>query len=206
MTDSRNKGARYMVDVCRLLSHWICGTPEDANADALAFRPRSTALMPIDGHWSNKGDLVSRPDLRFPLCVECKKQESGDLDGLFDAPKWCVWDWWEQAKGQALAIHLTPALIFCRNRRQNRVVLPRDTARCLDLKPLHGPLLDVTRPNGEVLTVCLLDDLLAVPPSRLARLSASGSVRSSRAATSRSACRSSTTSPRLKHTLSGRRS
>lgn len=170
MIDGRNKGARYMVDVCRLLSHWVCGTVEDAQAYELAFRPRSTALMPIDGHWETKGDLVVRPDLVFPLCVECKKHEAGDLDGLFDAPKWPVWAWWEQTKAQAATIHLPPALIFCRNRRENRVLLTRATAQCLEILPHPGPVVDIRRSNGEELTLCLLDNLLGLPSSNLQRL------------------------------------
>lgn len=170
MVNGRDKGARYMVDVCRLLSHWVCGTPEDANADVLAFRPRSTALLPMEGHWDAKGDLLSRPALRFPLCVECKKHENGYLDGLLDAPKWAVWTWWEQAKEQASANRETPALIFCRNQRDNRLVIAKETATCLGLKPIHGPQIDITRTSGETLTLCLLADLLALPVGRLKRL------------------------------------
>lgn len=171
MVDGNRKGGEYMLDVCRLLSQWVAGTPRDAKADRLVFRTRSTALMPIDGHWKTKGDLVSRPDLDFPLCIECKKVEvGGALDGLFDEPKWPFWKWWEQTKSQALAIGETPSLIFCRNRRENRVVLPTYAARCLEVLPISGPMLDLLRPDGEALTVCLLDDLLAVPKQNLRRL------------------------------------
>lgn len=194
-----------MLDVCRLLSHWVVHTPLKAPASQLAFRPRSTSLMPIDGHWASKGDLVARPDLHFPLCVECKKHEDGYLDGLFDAPKWSVWGWWDQAKAQAAATNLTPALIFCRNLRENRIALPTSAARCLAPQPRHGPIIDVTRPDGETLTICLLADVLALPPSKLHRLFLDEAPRSpsSGEAKSRSGSSKSTTLRSRRRTRSG---
>lgn len=174
VVDGRNKGARYMVDVCRILSHWICGTAIDAKAHELAFRPRSTSIMPVEGHWNGAGDILHRPDVTFPFCVECKKQEGGDLGSILDARRWPVWDWWDQAVAQANRVDSIPLLIFARNRRENSVLMRRDTAEWLGLQPLSAPVLDIRRPNdGERLTLCLLRDLAARPVPKMRKRRAS---------------------------------
>lgn len=167
MINSRAKGARYMLAVCRLLSHWACGTALDAKASDLAFRTRSTSITPFDGHWLGAGDILCRPGVFFPFCVECKNDEHGKLDSILEAPKWPVWAWWEQTQEQAEKTGLTPLLIFSRALRENYVLMNRLSAVRLKIEPRRGPVLDITRPNGERLTLCLLDDLLALPRSRL---------------------------------------
>lgn len=167
MTNSQIKGRRYMLDVCRLLSHWIAKTKLSDPAHALAFRTRSTSIMPVEGHWMGQGDLVHRPGLYFPFCVECKNDEHGKLDSILEAPKWSVWTWWEQARTQAQKVSSTPLLIFSRSQRENYVLMETRVAQRLEVGPKRAPLLEVHRVGGEELTLCLLDDLMRVTPGRL---------------------------------------
>jgi hypothetical protein len=132
--------------------------------DDLPIRVRSTALMPIDGHWRSKGDLVARPDLAFPFSVEVKDVEGWDFFGLWH-DKWPVAKWWRQCCDQAKTTRACPLLIFTRNRRPDYVAFPFALSaivgalrriRSLDYWPADGEPTEGFR-------VGLLSDLLAVP-------------------------------------------
>lgn len=127
MINGDKKGKKYMRDLCRALSGWIepdkrgwYDSKKCLQAD-LPVRVRSTALMPIDGHWDNKGDFVVRPDIAFPYTVEAKKEERWSLDG-FTNEKWVVWKWWRQCTSQAEKNKSQPLLLFTRNRAPNYVL------------------------------------------------------------------------------------
>lgn len=159
-------------EVCVALSRWIDPElPEKPRAHELAFRRRSTALMPLVGHWHGQGDLLHRPDLphAWPFCVECKNVEGWELEGLF-RPKWPVWQWWEQASAQADRVGLWPLLVFTRRFRPLYTLLAESVARCLEIAPKNGPVLRLDR-HGERITLALLDDLTAAAPARLDNVS-----------------------------------
>lgn len=153
-----------MLEVSRVLSAWVCKTDPRANAEHLAFRPRSTALMPVEGHWLGKGDIVCRPQIHFPFCVECKCVEGGKLDSILESPRWPVWDWWKQTVRQADASNpkLFPMLVFTRNHRGNYVMLwERDILSFFPVVAAQStPNLRVSPPSEQGLDrvfVCLLD-------------------------------------------------
>lgn len=170
-----------MLEVSRILSTWVCGTAAKAKAEDLAFRPRSTSIMPVEGHWKGKGDILCRPQVYFPFAVECKCVESGKLDSIIEAPQWPVWDWWKQAVRQAEASKpiLIPMLVFTRSRRANYVMLWNHDARTFfpglfeNRKPpftVSSSLLTVippiTQSIHEPVVILLLSDFCAVvPPS-----------------------------------------
>lgn len=162
-----------MLHVCRLLSQWWCGVSERTPAADLPFRTRSTSIVPVEGHWRGEGDILWRPDLEpvFPFALECKNQEKGAMDAILEAPAWPVWSWWDQTCTQAETAAAVPLLLFTRNRRKDYVMLPSSKARRLrELVPIHGPHLEVTRPGGVQVTICLFGDLANVTPHRAALL------------------------------------
>lgn len=159
VTDGNEKGQAYMREVCLVLGRWAGG----------AFRPRPTIIAPSEG-WAVKGDVQHAADVRFPFAVECKKIEGWDFDGLFEAPKWPVWKWWAQCAEQARTSKNThPLLIFSRNRRKNYVLARASTLEWLKLRPVNGPLVGVNTPDGERLSLCLLDDLVSCPIPKSSR-------------------------------------
>lgn len=161
-----------MLAVSRQLSTWWCGTAADEPAGTLPFRPRSTSIQPIEGHWQGAGDILHRPDLAvpFPFAVECKNDERASLDPMFEAAKWVVWGWWEQTAQQAQRGSLVPLLIFRRNHRKDYAVVDRVTSTKLRLKARSGPLVEICRVEGVGLTLCLLEDLMQSSPVEVARL------------------------------------
>lgn len=85
MKNGRDIGNNFENAVCRILASWVLpeGTVTDKTPLAqLPFRRRSTALMPTDGHWDGEGDILARPDIRFPWAVECKRDSKFGFDGL----------------------------------------------------------------------------------------------------------------------------
>lgn len=137
----------------------------------LPFRRRFTDSTPLDGHWEGAGDILRRPDIAFPFCVECKKQEGWELDGMLANDKWPPWGWWDQAVTQAEKVGLHPLMIFARNLRQNYVLLKETTGIWLNLQPHHGPVTTVRRSSGESLVLALASDLVRVPAKRVNSLS-----------------------------------
>lgn len=171
MKDSREIGQSYMRTVAKVFAQWLGGE----------WRPRPTIVEPMEG-WTTKGDLASR-GVEHPFVVECKKNEQWVLDGIFDAPKWPIWAWWEQARAQAATVSRSvtvkknhvPLLIFTRNRRKNYVLAEARVLRWLKVKPLNGPVLTVERDNETPLALCLLGDLVLVdPPSSPYSISPTG--------------------------------
>jgi len=156
MKDGREKGQRYMRLCAKAIQGWLGGE----------WRPRPTIVEPMEGY-TLKGDLASRGVRWQPFSIECKHVEEWVLDGIFDAPKWPVWGWWEQCKRQAEAVPIAPAreesaiplLLFSRNRRRNYVLADARTIEWLRVKPVNGPVLTVHR-REEPLALCLLDDLV----------------------------------------------
>lgn len=171
MRNGKAKGDDFENRVCRLLSIWLVpGDWKKAKVWALPFRRRFTDTTPLDGHWTGSGDVLHRPGIKFPFTVECKKQEKWELDGMFGAPKWRPWKWWSQARDQAYEAGLHPLLIFTRNCRPLYVLMEKEIAEWLHLKPKRGPVLRVERPAGPRLVLAVMDDLTAVPRARVAEL------------------------------------
>jgi hypothetical protein len=164
---SYKKGNRFMLAVSRLLSTWWCGTPPNAAAAVLPFRPRSTSIMPVEGHWQGEGDILHRPGLKpaFPFAVECKDHEEGKLDAVLEAPNWPVWAWWEQTEKQAKAVALRPMLVFSRRHRDTYVMLDRPTAQLIELGPAHLPVLWI-RGRHDV-ALCVWRDLTRIRPGEV---------------------------------------
>ncbi len=168
MIDGRNKGGRYMLALCRVLSSWLCPQQVTAKtpAYALPVRVRPTIQSPPDG-WRYAGDLIVSPSAQpFRSNIEAKNQEGWSMDGMFDASSWPPWMWWEQCCAQAAKAKEKPLLIFTRNRRPSYVMLHLADADALDIKPLAGQLAAVERSGlhpKEMVVVCLLADLVRVP-------------------------------------------
>lgn len=169
MRDGNRKGAAFENGVCRILSVWLVpGEWGEAKVYELPFRRRFTDTTPLVGHWEGQGDILHSPNVTCPFCIECKKREKWDLDGMFGAPKWPPWEWWEQTKEQAGKTDgLHPLMVFTRNRRECYVLLEREVKECLQLKPKHGPVVQVERPSGERLVLALMGDLTDVPRARV---------------------------------------
>lgn len=156
---SRVKGDAYMRHVCRQLAQWY--TRKDWAKAPMAdcpFRPRSTSIMPVEGHWRGAGDILWRPDLKFGYSVECKKIGSWSLDQAWN-PKWPVLKWWQQCKDQAKRADLHPLLIFSKNHADDFAMI--DNTALAELQGLSGfvpsPRLEV---GSEDAIVCLLTDLM----------------------------------------------
>jgi hypothetical protein len=176
MVDGRIKGNLFENKVCRLLSVWLVS---DEYVDTkqftvfdLPFRRASTDRMPLVGHWNGQGDILHTAAMGIvcPFCVECKSQKGWELDGILMNPKWPPWGWWDQCKKQAAKVAATPLMFFTRPHRRVYVVVDKETAQCLTLKPEHGPLLRVERPSGERVVVSAVENLLAVPKRRVRAL------------------------------------
>lgn len=198
MVNGKQKGDSFENAVCRALSRWFDPTlPEKVKLADLPFRRRSTAIMPLAGHWEGNGDILHRPDLPhpWPFCVECKHVEGWELDGILANGGWVVWTWWSQAVEQAARDSAVPLLVFTRNRRTLCALLHEKTARCLRIEPRNGPVLKVATPAGESLVLARLDDLTAVPPSNLGNVS--------RPRSSRRSSRTGPGSPSPTHASSG---
>ena len=186
----REKGARFMRDICEVFTRWLDPTlpqkPKPRQED-LSFRVRSTAILPSDGHWHGRGDILCRPDIYWPFTTECKKHEGWELDGMLANGAWPVWSWWSQTTKQASADGGAPLLVFSRNLRANYVLIQESTAECLRLVPKNGPVMRVAKPDGQRLVLALLADLVAVPPRSLRDIVASSPAkRSSRRSRRRS--------------------
>jgi hypothetical protein len=170
MKDGRRKGQEYMNAMCRAMSLWLFPDmdPKTPVYD-LPFRTRSTCIMPVEGHWRGEGDLLTKPDIDFRLCIEAKKHEGWTLDGLF-REKSPIWKWWEQAELQAAKLPAHPLLLFSRNRQKTFALLHSATARHLEIVSKHGPVLRITKQADEYpgltkeLFLCLLDDLVSTNP------------------------------------------
>lgn len=166
MKDGRKKGQRYMVGISKALSTWVCATPPGTKSAHLPFRPRSTIITPIEGHWAGKGDILHRPDVYFPFSVECKNSERGKIDALFETPTWEVWKWWEQAKRQAddSEEKLLPLLIFSRNLRKNYVLLGEAVYQwMLQRQQPTGLVARLWRPGDGPTVLTTLDELTSRP-------------------------------------------
>jgi len=172
LTDGRNKGQKFMLDCCRVLSHWWFDVPLDAHFTTLPMRPKSTVVAPMEG-WARKGDLDVSPQYAdmWPFAVECKKIEGDkgwrELERMFTQPKYPLWSWWDQAVSQAETWeNAHPLLIFSRNHQRTYVLARATTLEWLDPKPATGPVVTILRPGGERLGLLLLEDLVAVSKPR----------------------------------------
>lgn len=172
MVDGRAKGNKYENRVCRILSSWLVpGDWASCRVAELPLRRRSTSILPLEGHWHGKGDILHKPFVDDPpFAFECKHQEKWDLDGMLANARWPVWGWWQQAKDQAMSASLRPLLLFTRNLRKDYALMEEDVFSCLEPRPRHGPAVTLQRPSGERLALLLLDDLVGVPRARVKRL------------------------------------
>jgi len=172
MVNGRNKGNKYENAICLALSRWLLPSlPFPARVEQLPFRRRSTSIMPLDGHWNGTGDILHRPDIEWPFCVECKRIEGWTLDGVFN-DGWPVWDWWLQAWKQARSAGLAPMLLLGRNRKPDYVLLRVEDAACLGLTAKRLPkFVTCQTADGEQLALLLLSDLVLADPARLSTVS-----------------------------------
>jgi hypothetical protein len=171
MTDSRRKGQSAMNQVCRAFTHWLFpDTPRKVSIYDIPFRVRSTSIMPLDGHWEGKGDILHRPDIVFPFCTEVKKHEGWTLDAIF-RPKSPIWKWWKQCTEQADACSGIPLLVFMRNRQEPYAMLPKTHAVKIGIPSLAATHLTVSH-NQQDLSICLLNDLTEIDPEKLSGLEA----------------------------------
>jgi len=172
MKDGRVKGNKYENRICRFLSQWVVpGDWSECPVYQLPFRRRFTDNTPLDGHWEGEGDILHRPGIEFPFCVECKDQEGWDLDGLLHNEKWPVWAWWEQACTQAQQVGLRPILFFTRAYRPDYVMMQKEVAECLELQSKHGPVVECRSKSGGTIKVTAARNVFAVPRSLLPCLS-----------------------------------
>lgn len=176
--NGRDKGTNFENAVCRPLSQWLGQKwkPKEGfdtcPISRLPFRRRSTALVPIVGHWSGAGDILCRSDIFFPLCVEVKKWEKWSFDFMWKKGQPDPWEWWAQAEDQAAKVEKHALLIFSRNRSFIYGMMGLETHVCLQVKPDAGPIVQVRRNTvpTETVVICRLDDLIRVPPKMLERL------------------------------------
>jgi hypothetical protein len=77
--------------------------------------------------------------------------------------------WWEQAVRQGDRVGLAPLLICGRNRKPDLALLRSEDASCLGLTQSRVELHRVA--DGSPVTVVLLDQLTAVRPALLSRVS-----------------------------------
>jgi hypothetical protein len=172
MIDGRAKGQKFMNQICRAISLWLFPAmdPKTSVYD-LPFRTRSTCIMPVEGHWRGEGDILNRPDIDFRLCIEVKKHERWDLDGLLANDKSPIHSWWEQSVEQADKVDMHPLLLFSRNRRKTYCLMRQDTADhlCIPTQTTR-PNLVVHQKNQPTRFLCLLDDLLLTDPALAATL------------------------------------
>lgn len=167
--DGRKKGNNFEHQICRLLSVWMGPKKSDGYYDScdvenLPFRRRSVSVMPLEGHWSGQGDILHRPSVYCAFAIECKKVEGFELDSFMYSAGVDVWAWWAQACEQAEKVNLEPLLIFSRNHRPVYALMSARIARCLELSPHRGPVLEIRRHNEDPLSLCLLEDLTATRP------------------------------------------
>jgi len=172
LTDGKAKGDRFENEVCRALSVWLVpGDWQKAHVFTLPFRRRFTDVTPLDGHWAGQGDILHKPGIKFPFCVECKKHEGWELDGMLGNDKWPPWSWWTQAKAQALTANMIPLMFFTRNRRKVYVLMEEEIQKWLRVEPHSGPMLAISQSNGASLALALMDDLVRVQRTRISALS-----------------------------------
>lgn len=202
MVNGRSKGNKYENTVCKTLSRWIDPSiREDAHVEHLPFRRRTTSVVPLEGHWRGHGDILHRPDLRYPwpFCVECKAVQGWTFDGMF-VDTWSVWAWWEQARNQARDAGLSPLLALRRNRTPDHALLRCEDAECLRLEQAAvGTIVRLVHPKqGDEIVIARLDDLVRTDPRRLSAVSTASKSRkrSSPVSTATTICPSSTTRKR----------
>jgi hypothetical protein len=167
MVNGKAKGDRFENETCRFLSAWLV---DKKYADAkrfkvydLPFRRRFTDTTPLDGHWNGEGDILHRPGITFPFCVECKDQEGWTFDALVSSSTCPPWKWWEQAVAQANRTDGLWPLMFFTRRYQNRYVMMEvEAAECLRLSPSKGHVVRVQRDSLPPVVVCLAEDLASI--------------------------------------------
>jgi len=166
--DSRGIGNRFENEICLALSQWLAPeSPNRARIVDLPFRRRTTSREPLEGHWNGKGDILWRPDVVCPFAIECKFGYGFDLDGLINAPKWIAWEWWAQAKRQALPTHAHPLLIASRARMKPITFMLMETYECLRLNEesdLTALIVQHPRAQPDILAVVPLENLTMVEP------------------------------------------
>jgi hypothetical protein len=130
----------------------------------------------MDGLWLGDGDILVKDGLgiEWPFATECKciersgggkDQPTWDLGGMFTATKeWTPWEWWFQAKKQAVRSDKLPLLIFSKNRFPILFMLPESICKILRPIPNRSPFIRVLREDGESVTVGLLSDLTSTVP------------------------------------------
>jgi len=141
--NSRAKGQRFELKLCRVLSAWWTGNDDclRCRADDLPFFRTSGS-----GGWatrrkrqddnvavkSQSGDLVTPES--FPFALELKHQEGWNWDPFFKrSDDWIVFKWWKQCVVAALAKERLPLLVFHRNNTPDWIMMPYVAFRMLQI-------------------------------------------------------------------------
>lgn len=151
--NGRNKGAKFERDIAKILSKWW--------GEEFHRTPASGGL-----HWQadNRvaGDIVAPVDSDFPFNVECKKQESWNMEQIIKGTGDVV-SWWEQCINDAKRVDEIPLLIFSKNHSPIYYMTQAQTARKLGTleKNYFLTTLFVENESYDV-AIGYLDDLLEV--------------------------------------------
>jgi hypothetical protein len=165
--NSKAKGNGFELTVAKMFTEW--------SGHKFMRTPMSGAI-----HNFNDKRVISDivPPLsvgEFPFSIECKNQEvPWDLDFILIGTS-KIWEFWEQASGDAKSENLEPLLVFKKNFRQIYAAMETDVFILLfrnKEKPHH---ISITREKGlreeckknitimsfnELLLQCSLDDFL----------------------------------------------
>jgi hypothetical protein len=176
--DSRSKGAKAELDVCRTFGDWW------GQVEPGCIFVRS----PGSGGWGNaksRGEFEASGDImtsakHFPFCVEVKHREGWAESTFRSGRPSPVWGWWRQCQRAADEMGRVPMLWFRRNREAWRVMVPSDYAGG-GFVTIGGGGLEPSRWNPRLLRRRGVDygkrvpvwfgaiQLLTCPPARFAR-------------------------------------
>lgn len=114
MTNSKKKGDKFERDVAKILGDWwgfkFSRTPMSGGASWLADN-------------NAVGDIVTPPEAKFPLVIECKSREGWTIDNVLLNNKE-PHTWWSQVVTDSTKTGQTPCLIFKRKFSNIYVTLP----------------------------------------------------------------------------------
>jgi len=169
--NSKAKGNRFEIQVCRMLTDWWFPGEYDSKAKAseLPFRRAWGS-----GGWDKRGDpgdvkLITSLD--FPFSVEAKNRQSWSFDALLKGNKNCeLLKYWEQTLEDASVNGLIPLLLFTRNYDKVYAAIPSAFAYHLNVvSPLFFPFVTIRVEVADGMTILLAEELMNVPRSIIER-------------------------------------
>jgi len=167
---SDRKGGSYENHVAATLSDWYAPLRDESWHDMpvyrLPFRRRDPNGDNDATDWRGGRDLLHRPEIEFPFAIECKKSEVWELGGLFTAPKWPVWAWWDQAVDQSVVLRLPPLLVFSKNRNPDYAIVEESSFQWFAPHLTCPTIIRAQSKRGPVV-LALLEDLVRVSPAVL---------------------------------------